>query len=160
MDNIIVDTNPLVYIYNAIPDLGKGYALLLGDLSEKNVLVIPKIVYGELSLIFDAINELNAFLDDTGIVISQIKQSSYVVAAERWAKYNKRRLLTCNMCGRKLKILKCSECGTTLKYRQHILTDFLIGAFALENKNLKIVTHDAGYFHTYFPELNIISYKQ
>ena len=45
MDNIIVDTNPLVYIYNAIPDLGKGYALLLGDLSEKNVLVIPNFNY-------------------------------------------------------------------------------------------------------------------
>ncbi len=157
MDNIVVDTNPLVYIYNADPDFGKDYAILLGNLSEKNNLVIPKIVYGELSLIFHDVSELDTFLNDTGIIISEIKQSSYLVAAERWAIYSKRRIVICNKCGWKLDPLKCGKCGTTIKYRQHILTDFLIGAFAIENKNRKIVTHDFGYYSAYFPELNIIS---
>lgn len=52
MNNIIIDTNPLVYIYNGVPNFGKAYAKLLGDLTAKYNLVIPKIVYGELSLIF------------------------------------------------------------------------------------------------------------
>ncbi len=159
MDNIVVDTNPLVYIYNAVPELGKGYATLLGKISEKNILIIPKIVYGELSLIFHDINELDTFLNDTGIIISEISQSSYPVAAERWAKYNKRRSLICYRCGWKPGSLKCGKCGATLRYRQHILTDFLIGAFAIANKNKKIVTHDSGYYNTYFPELSIVSYK-
>lgn len=159
MNNIVVDTNPLVYVYNATPDLGKDYALLLGRLSEKNVLVIPKIVYGELSLIFQNTNELETFLDETGIIISEINQSSYVIAAERWARYNERRSLICHRCGCKIEPLKCRKCGTALKYRQHILTDFLIGAFAIETKDKKIVTHDSGYYSTYFPELNIISCK-
>lgn len=157
MDNIIIDTNPLVYIYNSIPELGKAYAILLGNMTRKNNLVIPKIVYGELSLIFQSVKELDSFLEDTGIIISEIRKASYVVAAERCAKYNKRRMFICHGCGEKLTRLKCKKCGASLKFKQDILTDFLIGAFALETKAQKIVTHDYGYYKTYFPELEIIS---
>ena len=157
MDSIIVDTNPLAYIYHAVPGLGENYSLLLGDLSRKNSLVIPKIVYGELSLIFHSAKERNSFLEDTGIIVSEIKKSSYVIAAERWAQYNKRRSMICHRCGKKLGPMKCEKCGSLLKYRQHILTDFLIGAFALETSNKIIVTHDSGYYSTYFPELRILS---
>jgi hypothetical protein len=44
MDSVIIDTNPLAYIYNAVPDLGRKYAILLGELHEKHILLIPKIV--------------------------------------------------------------------------------------------------------------------
>lgn len=160
MDNIIIDTNPLVYIYHDIPGLGEKYASLFGELSRKNILVIPKIVYGELSLIFLNVGELDTFLEDTGIIISEIKPASYITAAKRWARYNKHRVLMCHRCGEKAGQLKCAGCGTELKFRQHILTDFLIGAFALETKGRNIVTHDAGYFSSYFPELNIITSKK
>ena len=70
MNSIIIDTNSLVYIYHAIPDLGKNYATLLGELAKKNILIMPKIVYGELSLVFRDDKELSAFLKDTGIIIS------------------------------------------------------------------------------------------
>jgi rRNA-processing protein FCF1 len=30
MNSVIIDTNPLVYIYNATPDFGKEFAVLLG----------------------------------------------------------------------------------------------------------------------------------
>ena len=74
MDSVVIDTNPLVYIYSAVPELGKKYAFVLGNLTKK-----------------------------------------------------------------------------------HILTDFLIGAYALQMQGQKIVTHDRGYYSTYFPELNIIT---
>jgi predicted nucleic acid-binding protein len=157
MNRIIIDTNPLAYIYHAVPDFGKNYAILLGELSRKNILIIPKIVYGELSLIFKDDKELNSFLKDTGIVIGEMKQASYINAAKRWQKYNKRRVLMCQRCGGKLERLICKRCDSEIKIRQHILTDFLIGAFALETKERKIVTHDLGYYSSYFPELNIIS---
>ena len=64
MNSIIVDTNPLVYIYSGVPNLGRSYAGLLGDLSTKSNLVIPKIVYGELSLIFGTSKQLNNFLNE------------------------------------------------------------------------------------------------
>ena len=155
MNNIVIDTNPLVYIYNATPSLGKKYAGLLGKLVRKNILVIPKIVYGELSLTFRDDRELNAFLIDTGIVIGEMKPEVYLTAADRWEKYNKRRILMCHKCGKELERLICKKCKSEIKIRQHILTDFLIGAYALHMDGQTIVTNDTGYYLSYFPELNI-----
>jgi predicted nucleic acid-binding protein len=157
MNSIVVDTNPLVYIYSGIPNLGRLYADLLGNLSAKYTLVIPKIVYGELSLIFRHADQLNHFLSDTGIVIAEIEPETYLLAARRWDNSNKRRVLMCQRCGKKLKKLVCSACNSEIKVRQHVLSDFVIGAYALQLEERKIVTNDKGYYSTYFPELTIIS---
>ena len=118
---------------------------------------MPKIVYGELSLIFRDENELNDFLKDTGIVIDNMMPEVYLNAAKRWEKYNKRRVLMCQRCGKKLAQLICKECNSEINIRQHILTDFVIGAHALQTKEGKIVTSDKGYYSTYFPELTIVN---
>ncbi len=157
MSSIVIDTNPLAYIYAGIRDLGKTYAVLLGDLSKSNTLLIPKIVYGELSLIFRNETDLTGFLTDTGIVVGDMTPEAYVVAAKRWDAYNKRRVLLCHRCGAKLPKLACEQCGSPIKIRQHVLSDFLIGAYALRMQDRTIVTHDAGYYATYFPELKIVS---
>ena len=157
MNSIVVDTNPLVHIYSGVPKFGRSYADLLGNLSAKYNLVIPKIVYGELSLIFRNANQLNHFLSDTGIIIADIDPETYLVAAQRWDKYNKRRVLMCHRCGKTLKKLVCSECNSEIKIRQHILTDFVIGAYTLQMEERKIVTNDKGYYSTYFPELVIVT---
>jgi predicted nucleic acid-binding protein len=157
MSSVVIDTNPLAYIYAGIPDLGKKYALLLGDLSKSNALLIPKIVYGELSFIFRNEAELNGFLTDTGIVIGDMSPEAYIIAAKRWDTYNKRRVIVCHRCGAKLPRLGCEKCGASIKIRQHVLSDFLIGAYALQMPERQIVSHDAGYYATYFPELKIVS---
>ena len=157
MNSLIVDTNVLVYIYDGIPDIGRRYAELLGDLAAKHNLVIPKLVYGELSLIFSTTKQLNSFLSDTGIIIGDIRPEAYIIAAKRWEKYNKRRVLICQRCGKKLEKLICKECDDEIKIRQHILTDFIIGAYALQTEQRKIATSDKGYYSTYFPELTIIT---
>ena len=89
VNSVIVDTNPLLYIYNGVSDFGRNYAALLGDLSFRYNLVIPKLVYGELSLIFNNSKLLNNFLSDTGIIIGEIDPKTYVIAAKRWNTYNK-----------------------------------------------------------------------
>ena len=157
VNSVIVDTNPLVYIYNGVADFGRNYAVLLGDLSVRYNLIISKLVYGELSLIFKNSELLNNFLSDTGIIIGEIDPKAYVIAAKRWNTYNKRRNLICQRCGKKLAQLICKECNSEINIRQHILTDFVIGAHALQTKERKIVTGDKGYYATYFPELTIIS---
>lgn len=160
MNSIIVDTNPLVYIYNDVQELGGIYAILLGKLAKKNALLIPKIVYGELSLIFRDDKELDTFLNDTGIMIGEIKSATYITAAKRWQQYNSRRILMCHRCGTKIETMICKKCKANIKVRQHILPDFIIGAYALEVKGQNIVTGDTGYYSTYFPELNIITTDQ
>ena len=157
VNSVIVDTNPLVYIYNGVSDFGRNYAALLGDLSFRYNLVIPKLVYGELSLIFKNSEVLNDFLSDTGIIIGEIEPEAYILAAKRWDKYNKRHVLTCQGCGKKLEKLICKECNAEIKIRQHILTDFIIGAYALQTSERKLVTNDKGYYSTYFPELTIVT---
>jgi len=157
MNNIVIDTNPIVYIYNGVPGFGEQYAVLLDKLSRKYNLVIPKIVYGELSLMFNSGMDINAFLSDTDIEIQDIPRRCYIEAAERWQKYNQRRILMCHECGEKIRDLSCKKCGKAIKIRQHILSDFLIGAFAHVMKRKTIVTSDKGYYKTYFPELKIVS---
>ena len=157
MDNIVIDTNPLVYIYHAVPVFGKKYVDLLGELSRKNTLLIPKIVYGELSIIFGTERELDEFLSDTGIIIGEINPKTYITAAKRWEVYNKRRILMCPKCGKKLGKLICKKCSAEVRIRQHILTDFIIGAYALQMEQKQLVTNDARYFASYFPELAIIT---
>ena len=157
MNSLIVDTNVLVYIYSGTPNIGRRYAELLGDLSAKYNLVIPKLVYGELSLIFSDSKQLNSFLNDTGIIIGDIEPEAYILATKRWDSYNKRRVFICQRCGKKLEKLICRESDDEIKIRQHILTDFIIGAYALQTEEQKIVTSDKGYYASYFPELTIIT---
>ena len=157
MNSLIVDTNVLVFIYSGTPNIGRRYAELLGDLSAKYNLVIPKLVYGELSLIFSDSKQLNSFLSDTGIIIGDIEPEAYILAAKRWDSYNNRRVFICQRCGKKLEKLICRECDDEIKIRQHILTDFIIGAYALQTEEQKIVTSDKGYYASYFPELTIIT---
>ena len=151
MNSIVIDTNPLIYIYHDVPDFGNDYAVLLGSLAKKNALIIPKIVYGELSLAFEDERELNEFLSDTGIIIGEMKPESYVIAAKRWAAYNRRRVLMCTKCGQKLETLICRKCDSEIKIRQHILSDFLIGAYALQMEGRNLVTNDGGIFQPIFP---------
>ena len=157
MNSIVVDTNPLVYIYNDVPDFGKNCATLLGELAKGNILVIPKIVYGELSLAFQDDEELNAFLKDTGVTIGEIDQEAYLTAAKRWEKYNKRRVLICQICGKRIEKLTCKKCNAEVKIRQHILTDFIIGAYTLQLEGKQLISSDIGYYSTYYPELNIFT---
>lgn len=157
MNSIVIDTNPLVYIYRGVASLGEKYASLLGGLSKDSALFIPKIVYGELSIIFDDITELNSFLSDTSIIVGDTDAKTYAVAAKRWEGYNKQRVLICHRCGEKLGRLRCSICGAQIKIRQHILSDFIIGAYALQMKGASLITNDRGYFATYFPELKVIT---
>jgi len=120
-------------------------------------MLISKIVYGELSLIFRNETDLTGFLKDTGIVVGDMTREAYVVAAKRWDTYNKRCVMVCHRCSAKLPNLACEKCGSPIKIRQHVLSCFLIGAYALQMQGRGIVTHDAGYYATYFPELKIVS---
>ncbi len=156
MNSVVIDTNPLIYIVQGTPNFGRKYAVLLDELSGKNTLVIPKIVYGELSLAFGTETQLNNFLSDVGIVVSETKKGSYATAANRWMEYNARRAIRCQNCGTILKKVTCCRCRHEIKIKQHILSDFLIGAFALDTDSKTLVTSDKGYFKTYFPELNIV----
>lgn len=117
MNSITIDTNPLVYIYHDVAGFGRDYASILGKLSTRKTLLIPKIVYAELSLIFKNVDELEAFLQDTGIVIGETSPKAYITAANRWQEYNRNRVLMCQRCGMRLGHLTCDNCHSEIRIR-------------------------------------------
>lgn len=48
----------------------------------------------------------------------------------------------------------CTRCGETVAVRQHVLSDFLVGAHALAQAD-GLLTRDRGFYGSYFPDLAI-----
>ena len=117
-------------------------------------LVISGVVYGELcpAFIKDG-KDIDLFLSDMDIMVSFCNVSDYRYAGEKWNEYIRRRRFICPACGGTIE-LNCDKCGEEIKFRQHILSDFLIGAFS-ENQCDGLLTRDYGYYRTYFPGLRL-----
>lgn len=148
-----IDTNILLDIL--IPD--KRYAEisknLLDKFKEKGKLQICEIVYSELASQFPFSEELELFLQDTGINLQHSNRKSLSIAGERWKKYTAERSqsLQCAVCGKELSV-ECPQCSIIISCRQHIISDFIIGANALSHADL-LLSRDRGYYKTYFKEL-------
>ena len=148
-----IDTNILLDIL--IPD--KRYAEssknLVEKFKEKGKLQICEIVYSELASQFPLSEELELFLQDTAINLQHSNWKSLSIAGERWKEYSTGRSqsLQCVVCGRKLSI-ECPQCSKIISGRQHIISDFIIGANALIHADL-LLSRDRGYYKTYFKDL-------
>lgn len=148
-----IDTNILLDIL--IPD--KKYAEssknLIEKFNEKGKLQICEVVYSELASQFPLSEELELFLQDTGIILVPSDRKSLSIAGERWKKYAAGRSpsLQCDVCGRELSI-ECPQCCNTISCRQHLISDFIIGANALTLADL-LLSRDRGYYKTYFEDL-------
>ena len=116
-------------------------------------LVICGMVYGELyPILKQNIPDMDQFFSEMGINIELCIKEDYAYAGEKWEKYIRRRKLICPACGKSIK-LKCTHCDANIGFRQHILSDFIIGAFS-ELHCDGLLTRDYGYYKTYFPTLN------
>lgn len=108
-------------------------------------LVVPSVVFSELMPQFKGDTKLlNSFLRDHKINIEPLDIDSVIAAGSRWIKYLKRK-----------QRLKCPNCGNKLNIKEHFLSDFYIGGFALAKCNA-ILTRDRGIYKKYFPELQVI----
>ncbi|MBA7603378.1 hypothetical protein ES703_10486 [subsurface metagenome] len=148
-----IDTNILLDIL--IPD--EKYAIssknLIEKSKEKGKLLICEIVYSELASQFPSSEDLELFLNDTGIQLQLSSMASLSIAGERWKEYAAResQALQCAVCGKKISI-NCPYCDNTVSYRQHLISDFIIGANALVHADV-LLSRDRGYYKTYFKEL-------
>jgi predicted nucleic acid-binding protein len=116
--------------------------MLYTALAHKELLVIPTVVFAELMPQFNGDTKLiKSFLNDHKIKIEDLNLNSVVIAGERWMKYLKRKSKA-----------KCPKCGERLSEKDHFLSDFYIGGFALAGCD-SILTRDRGIYKKYFPEL-------
>ncbi len=158
-----VDTNILLdVLIKDSEHLMNSKKQLLESKAQGSLIISPP-VYSELFTQFSiqlgmkkASIELENFLAKTGIYLSPFTKKSLEIAGIGWTKYVKSRVkdkIMCPKCGKK-NLFFCDKCNEIISWRNHIITDFLIGGHAKDSAD-RLLTRDRGYYKRYFPELEI-----
>ena len=147
-----VDTNVLLDIL--IPDAPHGdeSERRLADAVGAGYIVICEAVYTELAAYFEQPDDLEGFVEHTGIRLEPSNRVALHRAGGAWRAYARPELV-CPQCGT-ARAVRCEECGAPLQVRQHVVADFMIGAHAVEHAD-RLITRDRGYYAAYFPELEL-----
>ena len=110
----------------------------------KETLIAPTVVYAELMPQFSGdTRQIESFLKEHRVMIAPLEIDSVSIAATRWMRYLKRKTKT-----------RCPNCGKNLNKKEHFLSDFYIGGFAMAKCDA-ILTRDRGIYRKYFPELQM-----
>lgn len=147
----VVDTSALLALLYPDDVQNDRAAHLLQAASEAGKVAINRVVYSELAAdaTFDSRENLEYFLEDTGIAVATLTNDVAFRAGEAFSTYLDRRgeTLQCPTCGTET-TFDCPSCGTEITARQHVAPDFLIGAHA--ESTGRLVTFDDGFYRDYF----------
>ena len=133
MNDTLVDTNVLFDFLNDDDDWSDWSSAMLSDAAERGRVVINPIVYAEVSVRYDRIEDLNEALPSEFFVHAPLPWEAAFVAGKAFEKYRKRSGV-----------------------KRSPLPDFFIGAHAAV-AGMTLLTRDPRRYRTYFPKLRIIS---
>lgn len=152
---IAVDTNILFDVLIPDEEFMQNSRRLLDRYAEKGQLIICDMVYAELASQFHSEKTLKEFLSDTGIRLINSDEKTLCLSAERWKAYTNsgKHKLRCPKCGQEISII-CHKCKNALLFRQHIISDFIIGAHAITHAEV-LLSRDRGFYKTYFRDLKV-----
>ena len=136
MKGVLVDSNVILDIFLDDPDWADWSESILTKYSYSNKLYINQIVYTEVSVGFDRIEDLDSALIKGGFQLLEIPKEALYLAGKAFLKYRK------------------SGIGTKMSP----LPDFYIGAQAAV-LGLDLITRDISRYKTYFPSVKLISPK-
>ncbi|MCX8997910.1 type II toxin-antitoxin system VapC family toxin [Rhizobiaceae bacterium BDR2-2] len=129
----LVDTNVLLDLVTDDPKWADWSIARLEAASLAGPLLINDVVYAELSVRYERIEDLDAFLDEAGLERVAMPRAALFLAGKVFAHYRK--------------------AGGS---RTGVLPDFFIGAHAAV-EGLSLLTRDIGRYRTYFPSLTLIA---
>jgi predicted nucleic acid-binding protein len=130
---VLVDTNVLLDVVEDHPQWADWSQQQLEAAAVNDKLVINAVVYAELSIGFRRIEEVEAVLTKTQILLEEIPREALFLAGKVFQRYKAR--------------------GGT---RTGVLPDFFIGAHAAV-LGIPLLTRDARQYADYFPKLELIA---
>ena len=133
MSDVMVDSNVLLDVLTEDKQWFPWSGRILEQYGEDHILVINPVIYAEVSIGFDRIEDLDAAMPETMLHRRAIPAEAAFLAGKCFVKYRRRG-------GR----------------RRSTLPDFFIGAHAAVEK-MTLVTRDTARYRTYFPKLKIIA---
>lgn len=151
-----IDTNILLDILIPNAAYAKRSMECLTQLSPDDELIVSSVVFAELASQFESAEDLEHFLSDTSIQLVPLSREALFEASKAWKAYSAKRTgaVLCPKCGRR-QWIKCADCQEVIAYRQHILSDFLIGAHAVVHAD-RLITRDRGFYKAYFSGLSLL----
>lgn len=133
MGRVLVDSNVLLDIFTEDPVWFQWSADALADSAEHSVLVVNPIVYAEVSVRFQSIEELEQVLPADQFAREPLPWEAAFLAGKSYTAYRRR--------------------GGE---RRSPLPDFYVGAHAAVKK-MTLLTRDAARYRTYFPALDLLA---
>ena len=129
---ILIDTNVLLDLVTDDPNWAAWSQAQLEAAALRDDLAINAVVYAELSISFQRIEEVDAVLDTTGLRLEPIPRPALFLAGKAFRQYRQ-------------------AAGT----KTGVLPDFFIGAHAAVAK-APLLTRDAARYRTYFPTAEVV----
>ena len=130
---IFVDTNVLLDLVTDDPDWAGWSQQQLDHAAARDDLTINDIVYAELSIGYERMEELDAMIQTAGLTIAAIPRPALFLAGKAFQRY-------CSAGGRKT----------------GVLPDFFVGAHAVI-ADAALITRDAARYRSYFPGIALIA---
>ena len=135
MNGLLVDSNVILDIFLDDPKWADWSVTALANASYNSTLYINQIVYSEVSVGFDKIEELELALHQGGFQMLEMPKEALFLAGKAYVNYKRGK-------------------GT----KKSPLPDFYIGAQAAV-LGMDLITRDKGRYRTYFPTVRIICPK-
>jgi len=133
MKEVLVDSNVILDIVTEDKRWHEWSSKTLSELAESRALVINAMIYSEISIGFDRIEDLDEVLPEEYFRRDPIPWEASFLAGKCYLRYRK-------------------SGGT----RRSPLPDFFIGAHAAV-KGMDLLTRDTGRYRAYFPKLSLIT---
>ena len=133
MKGVLVDSNIVLDVFLNDPKWADWSESKLDEYDQFGALYINSIVYSEISIGFERIEDLESAIPKAGFQMLEIPKEALFLAGKAYLKYKKRK-------------------GT----KRTPLPDFYIGAQAAVF-NLDLITRDVSRYQRYFPTVKLIT---
>ena len=132
MNGILVDSCVLLDLFTNDSNWADWSEQALDRYAKTNTLYINSVIYTEVSIGFNKIEEVEEAIDGLGIKVIEVPREALFLAGKVFLQYKRNQ-------------------GT----KTSTLPDFFIGAHAMVS-GLHVVTRDSARYKTYFPALTLI----